>query len=65
MTIKLSGRYEEGSDKERAHHLLVKCEIKVDNVFGVEELKPGMEESPSPSTARRRRRSQPTTTSSA
>lgn len=43
MTIKLSGRYEEGSEKERAHHLLVKCEIKVDNVFGVEELKPGME----------------------
>ncbi len=43
MPIKLSGRYEEGSDSERAHQLLVKCEIKVDNVFGVEELRPGME----------------------
>ena len=43
MPIKLSGRYEEGSDKNRAHQLLLKCEIKVDNVFSVEELKPGME----------------------
>ncbi|MGH2917261.1 MAG: hypothetical protein ACRDLS_01480 [Solirubrobacteraceae bacterium] len=43
MTIKLSGRYEEGSEKERAHNLLVKSEIEVDNVYGVEELGPGME----------------------
>jgi hypothetical protein len=43
MAIKMSGRYEEGSDKDRAHKLLVKCEIEVDNVYGVEELKPGME----------------------
>jgi hypothetical protein len=43
MPIKLSGRYEEGSDKNRAHALLLKCEIKVDSVFGVEQLKPGME----------------------
>lgn len=43
MTIKLSGRYEEGSDKERAHNLLVDSEIEVDNVYGVETLRPGME----------------------
>lgn len=43
MTIKLSGRYEEGSDRERAHELLVKSEIEVDNVYEVEELGPGME----------------------
>jgi len=43
MTIKLSGRYEEGSDQERAHHLLVDNEIEVDHVYGVEQLSPGME----------------------
>jgi len=43
MTIKLSGRYEEGSDKERAHGLLVTAEIEVDDVYGVEDLGSNME----------------------
>jgi hypothetical protein len=43
MPIKMSGRYEEGSERERAHHLLVRCEIEVDEVYGVEELRRGME----------------------
>lgn len=43
MPIKLSGRYEEGSDKERAHGLLVTSEIEVDEVYGVEDLGSNME----------------------
>ncbi|MDX6689110.1 MAG: hypothetical protein QOG15_567 [Solirubrobacteraceae bacterium] len=43
MPIKLSGRYEEGSDKERAHQMLVTSEIEVDDVYGVEELGSNME----------------------
>ncbi|MDQ3849943.1 MAG: hypothetical protein M3296_04930 [Actinomycetota bacterium] len=43
MPIKLQGRYEPGSAKERAHRLLTGAEVKVDHVWGVDELQEGME----------------------
>jgi uncharacterized cupin superfamily protein len=43
MPIKLSGRYEPGSAKARAHRLLIDGEITVDCVYGVEPVQPGME----------------------
>jgi hypothetical protein len=44
MSIKMTGRYEPGSDKERAHRLLTEYEIKVDHVYGVDLQESGMEE---------------------
>ncbi len=44
MAIKMKGRYEPGSDKERAHKLLEECEIKVDHVYGVYPQPSGQEE---------------------
>ena len=36
MPVKLPGRYEPGSDKDRAHRMLKKGEVEVDHVYGVE-----------------------------
>lgn len=36
MPIKMSGRYEPGSDRERAHGMLKHAGIEVDHVFGVD-----------------------------
>lgn len=36
MSVKMVGRYESGSDKERAHEMLKKAEIQVDHVYGVD-----------------------------
>jgi hypothetical protein len=44
MPIKMTGRYEPGSDKERAHRLLTEHEIKVDHVYGVDLQESGTEE---------------------
>jgi len=44
MPIKMTGRYEEGSDKDRAHKLLKEHEIEVDHVYGVDLQPSGMEE---------------------
>ena len=38
MPVKLPGRYEPGSDKDRANRMLKDAEVEVDNVWGVEEL---------------------------
>ncbi len=35
MPIKMSGRYPEGSDEDRAHQLLTASDVKVDHVYGV------------------------------
>ena len=37
MPVKLPGRYEPGSDKDRAHRMLKDAEVEVDHVSGVEE----------------------------
>ncbi len=44
MPIKLTGRYEEGSDKDRAHKLLVEYDVEVDHVYSVDLQESGMEE---------------------
>jgi hypothetical protein len=44
MPIKMTGRYEEGSDQDRAHQLLKEHDIKVDHVYGVDLQESGMEE---------------------
>lgn len=44
MPIKMTGRYEPGSDKERAHKLLIEYDIKVDHVYGVDLQESGTEE---------------------
>ena len=44
MPIKMSGRYEPGSDKERAHQMLKDADVEVDHVFGVDDSVPGLEE---------------------
>jgi len=44
MSIKMSGRYEPGSDKGRAHKLLQECDVEVDHVYGVDRQDSGMEE---------------------
>jgi hypothetical protein len=44
MPIKMTGRYEEGSDQDRAHRLLKEHEIEVDHVYGVDRLESGTEE---------------------
>jgi len=37
MPIKMSGRYESGSDKEHAHSMLKAAEVEVDHVYGVDD----------------------------
>jgi hypothetical protein len=44
MPIKMTGRYEPGSDKDRAHKMLEESEVKVDHVYGVDRQESGMEE---------------------
>jgi len=44
MPIKMTGRYEEGSDQDRAHTLLKESEIEVDHVYTVDEQPSGTEE---------------------
>lgn len=44
MAIKMMGRYEPGSKKERAHRVLKEFDVKVDHVYGVDTEGPGMEE---------------------
>lgn len=44
MAIKMIGRYEPGSDKQRAHKLLEEYDVKVDHVYGVDLQASGMEE---------------------
>jgi hypothetical protein len=44
MPIKMTGRYEEGSDQDRAHKLLKEHDIEVDHVYGVDLQESGMEE---------------------
>ncbi len=43
MTVKLPGRYEDGSPEDRAHRLLEEGSIAVDHVWSVEEVQPGVE----------------------
>lgn len=38
MPVKLQGRYEPGSDKDRAHQMLREAEVEVDQIYGVEEV---------------------------
>ena len=40
----MTGRYDEGSDRDRAHKLLKEHEIDVDHVYGVDLQPSGMEE---------------------
>jgi hypothetical protein len=44
MPIKMTGRYEPGSDKDRAHKMLEEFDVKVDHVYGVDLQASGMEE---------------------
>jgi len=44
MSIKLPGRYDPGSDQDRAHKLLKKFDVEVDHVYGVHTISAGMEE---------------------
>jgi hypothetical protein len=44
MPVKMSGRYPEGSDQDRAHKLLKEHDIEVDHVYGVDMLESGQEE---------------------
>jgi len=44
MPIKMSGRYEPGSDKEHAHRMLKEADVEVDHVFGVDDTVKGMTE---------------------
>jgi len=44
MPVKMSGRYPEGSDQDRAHKLLKEHDIEVDHVYGVDMLETGQEE---------------------
>lgn len=44
MPIKMIGRYEEGSDQDRAHKLLEEHDIEVDHVYGVDLQESGTEE---------------------
>jgi hypothetical protein len=41
MPVKLPGRYEPGSDKDRAHRMLKDADIEVDHVYGVGPLPSG------------------------
>lgn len=44
MPIKLTGRYEEGSEQDRAHQLLREHDIEADHVYGVDVQESGVEE---------------------
>ncbi len=44
MSVKMSGRYPEGSDQDRAHKLLKQHDIEVDHVYSVDMLESGQEE---------------------
>jgi hypothetical protein len=44
MPIKMSGRYPEGSDQDRAHKLLKAHDVEADHVYGVNELESGATE---------------------
>lgn len=44
MSVKMMGRYDPGSDKDRAHKLLEASDIKVDHVYGVDLQPSGQEE---------------------
>jgi hypothetical protein len=44
MPVKLPGRYEPGSDKDRAHRMLKEAEVEVDHVYGVDEISDGQTE---------------------
>lgn len=44
MPVKMSGRYEPGSDKEHAHRMLEQGEIQVDHVYGVDLIADGSTE---------------------
>ena len=44
MPGRMSGRYPEGSDEDRAHTLLTQHDVKVDHVYGVDLLENGQEE---------------------
>ncbi len=44
MPIKMSGRYEPGSDKDRAHRMLKEAGIEVDHVYGVDDAVSGLTE---------------------
>jgi len=44
MPVKMTGRYPEGSDQDRAHKLLKEHEIEVDHVYTVVTLESGQEE---------------------
>jgi hypothetical protein len=44
MPVKLPGRYEPGSDKDRAHRLLKESDVEVDHVYAVNLLESGQEE---------------------
>lgn len=44
MPIKMTGRYEEGSDQDRAHKLLKEHDIEADHVYGVDLQESGFEE---------------------
>lgn len=44
MPIKMTGRYDEGSDQDRAHKLLEEHDIEVDRVYGVDVQESGMQE---------------------
>ena len=44
MPIKMTGRYDEGSDHGRAHKLLEEHDIAVDHVYGVDVQPSGVEQ---------------------
>ncbi|MEA2193676.1 MAG: hypothetical protein QOG42_110 [Solirubrobacteraceae bacterium] len=44
MPVKMSGRYPEGSDQDRAHKMLKEHDVEVDHVYGVDMLETGQEE---------------------
>jgi hypothetical protein len=44
MPVKMSGRYPEGSDQDRAHKMLKEHDVEVDHVYGVDTLETGQEE---------------------
>jgi hypothetical protein len=44
MPIKMTGRYEPGSDKDLAHKLLQEFDVKVDHVYAVDVQESGMKE---------------------
>ena len=44
MPIKMTGRYEPGSDKDRAHRMLKEADVEVDHVYGVDDSVTGLTE---------------------